>query len=161
MNCLSGLGHFVGLGFKGLIKQTLNQLQLKHPEGKEEHQESLLASIPERIHPVKFEGIDAKMKKKVAKKIQVEAGPSGMDADGLKRILTSKQLGNGSVDICKLFAEIIKKISIAEIQSLFMDFFQACRLISLDTNPGLIPTGIGKVLCPIAGNLVVTHIRGT
>ena len=33
-------------------RQTLNQLQLKHPEGKEASQEILLTGIPETIHPI-------------------------------------------------------------------------------------------------------------
>ena len=44
-------------GILPITKQTLNQLQLKNSKGKEAYQEILLASIPEQIHPVKFEDI--------------------------------------------------------------------------------------------------------
>ena len=41
-----------------LTWQTLNQLQLKHPEGKEASQEKMQTDTPETIHPIKFESID-------------------------------------------------------------------------------------------------------
>ena len=42
-------------GILPLTVQTLNQLKLKHPEGKEASQEILLTDTPETIHPIKFE----------------------------------------------------------------------------------------------------------
>ena len=41
-------------GILPLKRQTLNQLQLKHPEGKEASQEILLTDTPETIHPIKL-----------------------------------------------------------------------------------------------------------
>ena len=93
-----------------LTRQTLNQLQLKHPEGKEVSQEILLTYTPDTIHPIKFESIDEEKIQKAAVKTQGGSGPSGMDADGWKRILTSKQFGKHSIDLCKAFAEVIKNI---------------------------------------------------
>ena len=74
-----------------ITRQTLNQLQLKHLEGKEAFQKILLTDIPETIHPIKFENVDVEKIQKAAGKTQGGSGPSGMDADGWKRILTSKQ----------------------------------------------------------------------
>ena len=34
-----------------------------------------------------------------------------------------------------------------------------CRLIPFDKNPSLFPTGIGEILCRIAGKVIVSHIR--
>ena len=45
-------------GILPLTGQTLNQLKLKHPEGKEASQEILPTDTPETIHPIKFESID-------------------------------------------------------------------------------------------------------
>ena len=45
-------------GILPLTGQTLNQLQLNDPEGKEASQEILLTDTPETIHPVKFKSID-------------------------------------------------------------------------------------------------------
>ena len=82
-----------------------------------------------------------------------------MDADGWKRILTSKQFGKSSIDLCKVFSEVIKKICSIENQSASLEAFLACRLIPLDINPGLRLIGIGEVLCRIAGKIAVTHFR--
>ena len=82
-----------------------------------------------------------------------------MDADGWKRILTSKQFGKSSIDLCKAFAEVIKKICSIENQLASLEAFLACRLIPRDKNPGLPPIGIGEVLRRIAGKVVVTHFR--
>ena len=68
-----------------LTWQTLNQLQLKHPEGKEASQEKLLTDTPETIHPIKFESIDVEKIQKAALKTQGGPGPSGMVAHGSKR----------------------------------------------------------------------------
>lgn len=146
-------------GILPLTKQTLNQLQLKHPEGKEASQEILLTDVPETIHPIKFENIDVEKIQKAAVKTQGGSGPSGMDADGWKRILTSKQFGKSSIDLCRTFAEVIKKICRVENQSTSLEAFLACRLIPLDKNPGLRPIGIGEVLRRIAGKVVVTYLR--
>ena len=69
-------------GILPLTGQTLNQLKLKHPEGKEESQEILLTDTPETIHPIKFESIDVEKKQNAAVKTQGGSGPSGMDANG-------------------------------------------------------------------------------
>ena len=82
-----------------------------------------------------------------------------MDVDGWKRFLISKQSGKTSIDLCKAFAEVIKKICSIENQSASLEAFLACRLIPLDKNPGLRPIGIGEVLRRIAGKVVVTHFR--
>ena len=119
----------------------------------------MLTYTPETTHLIKFESIDVEKIQKAAVKTQGGSGPSGMDADEWKRILTSKQFGKSSIDLCKAFAEVIKKICCIENQSASLEAFSVCRLILLDKNPGLRPIGIGEVLRPIAGKLVVTHFR--
>ena len=82
-----------------------------------------------------------------------------IDADGWKRILTSKQFGKSSIDLYKAFAEAIKKIRSIENLSVSLEAFVACPLIPLDKNPGLRHIGIGEVLRRIDGKVVVTHFR--
>ena len=82
-----------------------------------------------------------------------------MDADGWKRILMLKQFGKSSIDLCKAFAKVIKKIFSIENQSASLEAVLACRLIPLNKNPDLRPIGIGQVLHRIAGKVVVTHFR--
>ena len=91
-----------------MLKQTLNQLQLKHPEGEEASQEILLTYTPETIHPIKLESFDLEKIQKAAVKIQGSSRSSGIDADGCKRILTSKQFGKSSIDIFKAFSSVCR-----------------------------------------------------
>ena len=142
-----------------LNDQTLHQIKQNHPHGKDVHSEVLLPDIPEEIHPIKFHSIDAESVKKAILKTKGTAGPSGLDADGWKRILTSNQFGNSSNDLCKTFTEVIKKLCTTEDLSSSLETFLACRLISLDKNPGLRPTGIGEVLQRIASKVGVSYIR--
>ena len=146
-------------GILPLNDQTLHQIKQKHPHGKDAHPEVLLPDIPEEIHPIKFHSIDAESVKKAILKTKGAAGPSGLDADGWKRILTSNQFGNSSNDLCKTFAEVIKKLCTTEDLSSSLEALLACRLIPLDKNPGLRPIGIGEVLRRIASKVVVSHIR--
>ena len=87
-------------GILPLNNETLNLLRLKHPDPKDAHESVMLSDIPERIHPVNFELIDAEMIKKAATKTRGESGPSGLDADGWKRILLPKNFGESSSDLC-------------------------------------------------------------
>ena len=83
-------------GILPLNNKTLNLLRLKHPDPKDAHESVMLSDVPERIHPVKFEVIDAEMIRKAAIKTRGGSGPSGLDADGWKRILLSKKFGESS-----------------------------------------------------------------
>ena len=71
---------------------------------------------------------------------------------------TSKQFGKKSIDLCKAFSDVIRKICSVENQSASLEAFLACRVIPLDKSPGLRPIGIGEDLRRIAGKVVVTHI---
>ena len=67
------------------------------------------------------------------------SGPSGLDADGCRRILTCA-FGTAPVDLRKTFAQLINKLFVEELESKSsMESFVACRLIPLDKKPGLRP----------------------
>ena len=135
------------------------QINHKHLHGKDTDTEVLLPDIPEEIHPIKFHCILAESVKKAILKTKGAAGPFGLDADGWKRILTSNQFGSSSNDLCKTFAEVIKKMCTTEDLSSSLEESLACRLIPLDINPGLRPIRIGEGLRRIASKVVVLHIR--
>ena len=67
-----------------LNNETLNPLRLKHLDPKDAYESVMLSDVPERIHPVKFEVIDAEMIRKAAMKTRGGSDPSGLDADGWK-----------------------------------------------------------------------------
>ena len=53
----------------------------------------MLSDIPERMHPVQFQVIDAEILRKAVMKTKGGSGPSGLDADGWKQNLLSKNFG--------------------------------------------------------------------
>ena len=102
-------------GILPLNNETLNLLRLKHSAPKDAHEKVMLSDVPERIHPVKFEVIDAEMIRKAAMKTRGGSGPSGLDADGWKRILLSKNFGESSSDLCQTLAKVSKKLCTEEL----------------------------------------------
>ena len=50
----------------------------------------LLPHKPEPIHSIKFDDTDVEKIQKAATKTQIDSGPPCIDANGWKRILTSK-----------------------------------------------------------------------
>ena len=82
--------------------------------------------------------------------------PPGLDADGWRRMLTSREFRTSSTDLCKTFAQLIKELCIEELESATsLEAFRACRLIPLGKKPGLRPIGVGEVLRRIAGNVII------
>ena len=71
-------------------------------------------------------------------------GPSGLDANGLRRILT--HFGQQSFEISKTLAKIAQKISTEILSHELLEPYNACRLIPLDKNPGVRTIGIGEVI---------------
>ena len=108
-------------GVLPLNDHTLYQMKQKHPHGKVADPEVLLPDIPEEIHPIRFHLIEKESVKKAILKTKGTAGPSGFDADGWKRILTSNQFSNSSNDLFKTFAEVIKKLCTISIKKRFGD----------------------------------------
>ena len=106
----------------------------------------MLPDKQEKFQPIKFDSIDAENVRKVALKMRGGAGPSGLDADGWKKIFTSNQFGDSTDDLWKTFTEVMKKLCIVENQLISLEAVLANRLIPLDKNPGLRPIGVGEVL---------------
>ena len=146
-------------GVLPLNKKTLEQLKQKHPQRHDADPEIMLPDKPGAIHPIKFDSIDAENVRKAAPKTRGGAGPSGLDTDGWKRIFTSNQFGDSTDDLCKTFAEVIKKLCTVENQSTSLQAFLANRLIPLGKNPRLRPIGVGEVLRRVSGKVIVSHLK--
>ena len=148
------------------IKLLINNMQngilllmQKYPQGKGAEFDVLLTDTPEQVHPIKFDVIYADLVKRAALRRRGGAGPSGLDAEGWRRILITKQSGTSSTGLCKAIAEVIKKLCTTDNLSPSLEPFLACRLIPLDKDPALRPTGIGEILRRIAGKVIVSHIQ--
>ena len=72
----------------GSDKTVLDYLLEKHPSAQSPPSEALLDSEPLHVNPILFESITPDLIKNVARVSKGLAGPSGLDADGWKRMLT-------------------------------------------------------------------------
>ena len=141
-----------------LTDTTLTLLKQKHPRSAPTTEEVLLPDQPESIHRIKYENISADAVRKAALKTKGGSGPSRMNADGWKRVLTSRQFTESFIDLCKTTASMIKKLCIGKDLVNTLEDFLFCRLIPLDKNPGLRPIGVGKVLKRIVGKVIVSTL---
>lgn len=82
-----------------LNQATLNQLNQKHPQGKAANFNVVLPDTSQEVHPITLERVDADMVTRAVVRTRGRARPSGMDADGWRSILTSKQFANSSVEL--------------------------------------------------------------
>jgi len=144
-------------GVLPLNDETLNQLKMKHPDSQEVSNDVLLNGPIKDVHPIVYESIDEEKVLKAAMTTRGGSGPSGLDAEGWRRILTSNSFGTSSSDLRKAIAEFIKKLCIKKIpiDDTSLESFVACRLIPLNKNPGLRPIGVGEILRRIAGKVVM------
>ena len=67
---------------------------------------------------------------------------------------------NLEIDLCKTFAEVIKKLCTAENLSSSSEVFLKCHLIPLDKNSGLRLIRAAEVLQQIVSKEIATHARG-
>ena len=113
-----------------LTDATLQLLKQKHPESREPPPEVLIEGPGRKIHPVVYDDIDESLILKAALLTKGGSGPSGLNADGWRRLLTSREFGTSSTDLRKTFAQLIKRLCIEELESTTsLEAFIACRLI--------------------------------
>ena len=84
------------------------------------------------------------------------SGPSGLDADGWQGSIASREFGTSSTGLRKTFAQLIKKVSIEELETpTSLETLTVCRLVPIGKKPGLRPIGVGEVLRRIAENIIM------
>ena len=119
-----------------------------------------IAYESEIIHKIKHERIDAEVIQNTALHTRGGSGPSGMDADGLRRIFTSNSFGQNPTNICISLANVAKKLCVESDQIGFLEALLARRLIPLDKNSEIQPIGAGEVIRRIIGKAVVHTLKG-
>ena len=85
------------------------------------------------------------------------AGPSGLDADDWRRLLSA--FGQTSTNLCKLVAKFAKRLATSIIPPDDLITYNGCRLVTLDKCPGVRPIVIGEVMRRITGRIIVDCIR--
>jgi len=103
--------------------------------------------------PEIFESITGERIRKHALHTNGAAGPSGLDANGWKNILSTSKYGTAANDLCKAIAALARKLATENYH--YLEAFIACRLIALGKKPGCRPIVIGEVLRRIIGKAIV------
>lgn len=130
------------------VRETLRE---KHPPptpANREYMETVPLQRSQQGHAVLYESIDADAILKASMATQGSAGPSGLDANAWRHLLTgyrrSKQLSEAIAGLARrLCTEIVDPLSITA--------YTSSRLIPLDKSPGVRPIGIGEVVRRIVG----------
>ena len=156
---VSAAMRWIGTSATGLLSastEVISELVRKHPTGKHADPHSILKGPVDKVEQVIFEEIDGQLIQTCVKKIDGAAGPSGLDSDGWKRILCSKQFGTKSMELCESLARLTIRLSTQNVDPTILKPFTACRLVPLDKRPhGVRPIGIGEVLRRIVGKAVM------
>ena len=140
-------------GMLPVNEENMKKLREKHPEGAEASDEALIEGVRENAHSVIFNCIDGEMIKRAATDTKGSAGPSGMDANIWRMLLTSRRNSNISMDLRNAIAHLARKMCVERCQ--YLDPITNSRLIPLkNPNGGVRPIGVGEVLRRIIGRCV-------
>ncbi|XP_015767149.1 PREDICTED: uncharacterized protein LOC107345921 [Acropora digitifera] len=82
-------------------------------------------------------------------------GPSGVDSNGFRRILTCKSFKRSGTELCVAIASMTKRLCTEYVDPRGLEAILANRLIPLDKGEGAVrPIGLGEVLRSIMGKCV-------
>lgn len=104
----------------------------------------MLESPPQRINPIVFEKLTAKLIKNVGRNAKGAAGPSGLDANAWNRMLTCFK--QSSDRLCEALAAVARCLCTDDLSEVDLSAFTAARLIPLDKRPGVRPIAVGEVV---------------
>ena len=139
------------------VEQTLIE---KHPPAEPVNSNHMTPCSEETIpfHSSTFDQINAQKIRKAAMTTHGSHGPTGLDANEWRRILT--HFGQQSVEISKTLAKIAQKISTKILShDELLEPFNGCRLIPLDKNPGIRPICIGEVIRRLIGRTITKCLK--
>lgn len=134
--------------------EVKEELVRKHPKGIVAEKETKIQEKMGSAASYLFDEIDEEMVWKKALKTQGGAGPSGLNADMMKNLLSTKQHGEQSTNLRTAIAKLAQKLATENCQNL--DAYTARRLLPLEKKPkGVRPIGIGEILNRIIGKCVM------
>ena len=92
------------------IEETFEVILEKYPKASEASNEILIEEEVQNVHPVIYDSIDSEMVRDAIKKTRDSAGPFGLDADGWRRILMSRNFGTSGEDLREAIADMTKPL---------------------------------------------------
>ena len=154
------------LGVAKMSEDVMTELRNLHPEAQPASADTLMSGDIPYFDPVRFTNIDDKAIATAALKTRGSAGPSGLDADGWRRMLVSKNFGKTGKDLRVSIAKMAQNLCSREVQEIVgtenssIEAYTSNRLIPLLKSPsGIRPIGIGEVLRRIIGKAVVIELK--
>ncbi|KAL9957248.1 hypothetical protein ACROYT_G038862 [Oculina patagonica] len=100
--------------------------------------------------------IDGDMIREAALRTKGSGGPSGVDANGFKRILACKSFKKSSANLCDALAKTARRLNTDFVDPRTIEPFLANRLIPLDKGEGAVrPIGVGEVIRRVIGKCVM------
>ena len=136
---------------------TRRMLKDKHPDALPAPQDSKLPGEYLPPHHIVFDRITGDAIWRHALHTHGAAGPSGMDANSWKSLLSKNTAGNAAIGLRDAIATLARKMATEDCQHL--DAITACRLIPLDKKPGCRPIGIGEVLRRVMGKAIMEVVK--
>ncbi|XP_073231902.1 uncharacterized protein [Porites lutea] len=100
------------------------------------------------------------MVRQAALRTKGAGGPSGVDANGFRRILACKSFKQSSTRLCEAIATMTRTLCTQYIDPMTIEPLVANRLIPLDKGEGAVrPIGVGEVLRRICGKCVMSVVK--
>ena len=162
MVCSSGSGGVLSMSdtVSGSPGSTVRDILLdKHPQPAVPPDDALLqghdAATPQ--DPILFARLTGALIKQISRQMSGAAGPSGLDSDAWKRMLTC--FAAASDQLCAAMAEAGKRLCTQEVPPEELSSFTAARLIPLDKQPGVRPIAVGEVFRRLIGKAVMKIIQ--
>ena len=143
-------------GVLPLTDDVIAQLREKHPNTQEAPLGPLLFGPVEGVPVSAYQKINGEIVRYATLRTKGSGGPSGVDANGFRRILASKSFKKSGTDLCAEIAAMTRRLCTEFIDPLGIETILANRLIPLDKGEGTDwPIGVGEVIRRIMGKCVM------
>ena len=116
----------------------------------------MLTPPAQEPHPVLFDQLDGEAIRTAALRIEGAAGPSGVDANGWRRLCISFK--SASSELCNSLALLARRICTTYVDPQGLAPLLASRLIALDKCPGVRPIGVGETVRRIISKAILSII---
>ena len=132
MNAALRLLSSVPAGIAEPTQQVLQKLQDKHPDGAPLHADALLPGSFTPVPSCIFEAIDEDVIRTLALRSHGACGPSGIDAEDMRRMLVSSNMGSRPRALREAIADLTKRLCSEFVDPAALATFLSARLVPLD-----------------------------
>ena len=127
-----------GGGILPLSDDVMEQLKEKHPEAQGVQLGSLLFGPIEDVSYNIYYEINRDMVRDAALRTKGSGGPSGVDSNGFRRILTCKSFKRSGTELCAAIASMTKRLCTEYVDPRGLEAILANRRLPLDKGDGAV-----------------------